>query len=173
MNYEEISYIILCFILASIFISVFFFTYLAKLEGEIIKNQINDVMNDFLTNLNIFLTDDEKKRIGNIILNNFSNPDMSSEDNETADKNKKLLKKSVIFFSILLGIGILIILTMWYINKFSLIDITKYSFILLAVIAVTEIGFANLVTKNYRLIDKNFISYVFLNELEKYKNESD
>lgn len=170
MKSQQISYIILSFILTATFISIFFFTYVANVEADIIKTQISNVINDFANSTNLVLTPTQKSKIGKIIVENLSMPDMSEEDANAQKTNNQLVKKSVIIFGILVGVGILLVFVLWYFNRFDILDIIKYSLVILAIVAMTELFFVTVVIKNYRLIDQNYISYLILNNLEKYAN---
>lgn len=170
MKSQEIAYIILSFVLAATFISIFFFTYVSSVEADIIKTQINNVVSNFISEASIALTPDQKAAIGKIVTDNLSVPDMSSDDADAENTNKKLIKKSIIIFSTLVAVGILAIIILWYFYRFDLVEITKYSLIILALVATTEILFVTLVTKNYRLIDENYVSYLLVNNLQNYAN---
>jgi hypothetical protein len=168
MNSQEISYIILSFILTASFISIFFFTYVSAVESEIIKTQLNNVLDGFCQQLNVVLSTKQKNEIGNLILNNLKIPDLTENDQTTAEQNKKLLNKSILIFSSLLGAGVFIIAVLWFFKRFSILPILKYSFIILICVAITEFLFVSLVTRNYRLVDQNYISYLILDSLKQY-----
>ena len=170
MKSQEIAYIVLSYILAATFISIFFFTYVASVEQDIIKTQVSSVVTEFINETNIFLTNNQKDEIGKIILNNLYMPNMDKEDEETDENNKKLLKKAILIFGVLISVGLLIIFILWYFYRFKIIEILIYSFIILFIIVITEISFVTLIVKNYRLIDKNYITYLILNNLKKYAN---
>ena len=168
MKSQEIAYIILSFVLTATFISVFFFTYVASVEEDIIKTQISGVINDFVSSTNLFLTPEQKSQVGKIIVENLSVPNMSKSDKEASETNKNLVKKSMVIFGSLIGIGILIIAGLWYFYRFDMMEIFRYSLIILALVVMTEILFVTLVTKNYRLIDQNYLTYLIITNLENY-----
>lgn len=170
MKSQQIAYIILSFILTSLFISIFFFTYVADTESEIIKDQINKVISDFVSSTNLFLSPDQKTQVGKIIMENLSVPDMSNADRTASKTNSNLLKKTMIAFGILIGLGLISILAMWYKYRFEFDQMIKHSIIILCLVAITEILFVTLVTKNYRLIDENYLSYLILTNLQNYAN---
>ena len=170
MKSREIAYIIFSFILTSTFISIFFFTYVASVESDIIKTQISDVINEFVKSTDIEIKTEKKNQIGKVIINSLNIPDMSEADDKAKKNNDDLFKKSIIVFGALIGIGVLAILIMWYFYRFNILEIVKYSFIILGLVALTEIVFVTFVTKNYRLIDKNYLSYLILTNLQKYAN---
>lgn len=170
MKSQEIGYIILSFILTATFISIFFFTYVANVEGDIIKTQISKVIDDFVSSTGLILTPEQKTQVGKIIVENLSVPDMSKQDSDVQNTNNDLIKKSMIIFGALIGIGIFVIAILWYFYRFDILEILKYSLIMLGVIAMTELLFVTLVTKNYRLIDENYLSYLIITTLQEYAN---
>ena len=170
MKSQEIAYIILSFVLIATFIAVFFFTYVSSVEADIIKTQISNVIKDFVSSTDLVLTPEQKNQVGSIIVSNLTVPDMSEDDRKAMKTNDDLLKKSMIIFGILVGTGLVIVVAMWYRYRFDILDIFKYSLIMLCVIAITELLFVTLVTKNYRLIDDNYISYLVVTNLQAYAN---
>lgn len=168
MKSQEIAYIILSFVIIATFIAVFFFTYVSDIEADIIKTQIDKVITDFVSTTNIVLTPDQKSQVGEIITENLTVPDMSEDDRKAAETNRDLIKKSMIIFGSLVGAGLLLVIVLWYRYRFDILDIFKYSLIMLGVIAMTELLFVTLVTKNYVLIDQNYLSYLVITNLQKY-----
>ncbi len=168
MNSQEIAYLILTFTLSATFIAVFFFTYVSGVEADIIKNQINGVITEFVQSSQLILSPDEKSKIGQLIIQNMAIPDMSQQDKEATDNNNRLIKKSMIIFGSILGIGILILLALYLMYKFNIGELLKYSFIILGLVMLTEIMFVTFVTKNYKLIDTNYIKYLLIKNLENY-----
>ena len=56
MIYEKIASTILSIILMSAFLGIFFFTYAAHVEKNIVKNQSANIINDLTEDLNSILT---------------------------------------------------------------------------------------------------------------------
>lgn len=168
MNSSEIAYIILSFALTATFISIFFFTYVSQVESDIIKTQITDSIEGFVSATNLFLTPEQKKNIGKTILASLTPPDMSKQDAEASETNNKLIHKSIIVFSTIVSVAILIIIILWYNYRFEMIDIVKYSLIILSLVAVTETLFVTFITKNYRLLDDHYLSYLIIKNLNSY-----
>lgn len=171
MNTEEISYIILSFILISTFIVVFFYTYVSSVESDIIQDQIQDVIENFLSVSNLFLTDSQKEEIGKDFIAHLNSPDMKEADRNAEINNKKLIKKSILIFSIIFGIGIISLILLKFFKKYSIINVLTYSLIILILVAMTEFIFVTFVIKNYRIIDPNYVSYLLATNLESYKGK--
>jgi hypothetical protein len=170
MQSEEIAYIILSFILLATFISIFFFTYVASVEGQMVKTQIDDTIKSFMSGTKVLLPSDIREKIKIILDEKLKAPDMSAQDQDTADNNKKLINQALLIFGVLLGIGVVTIGTIWYFYRFSITNVLKYSFLILCIIALTEFLFVTFVIKNYRLIDQNYLNYLIIDTLESYKN---
>jgi hypothetical protein len=152
----------------AIFISIFFFTYVSKIEETVIKSQINSVIENFIGSSTFILTDEEKEVIKNDIIANFQVPDMSDQDRNADNSNKNLYMKSIIVFGIGIFIISILIISLWFYKKFNLIDIFKNTMIIFLIVACTEFLFVTFVTKNYQLIDENYITYILLKNLENY-----
>ena len=168
MKIKEISYIILSFILISTFISIFFFTYVSKVEEEIVKSQIKNSIDNLVSSSNLFLTERQKFLIKDVYLKNVKAPDMSEEDANIDKNNSALLRKTIIIFSCIVGVGLLIVFGLWYKYRFNIKEVVLTSFIILVLVALTEIFFVTYVTKNFLLIDENYLSYVILSNLKNY-----
>lgn len=168
MKVSEIAYIILSFLLISTFIAVFFFSYVSSIEAEIIKTQISTTLENFLSGMNLILTPSEKEEILRIIGNSIKVPDMSASDNQVQKVNSKLIQKSIIIFSTLIAVGFVVLGILRYNYSFELTEMLKYSLIILCLIAGTEILFVTFVTKNYRLIDPNFLTFTIVENLKAY-----
>ena len=173
MKSQELAYILLSFVLAATFISIFFFTYVSSVEEEIIKTQISNIVDEFTKSAVVMLPPDELEVVKAIITANLTMPDMSDEDKQASDTNSALLKKTIVIVSILVGSGGLIILIMWLYYRFDILEITKYSIIILALVAVTETLFVTLVTKNFILVDQNYFNTLILTNLYNYANSPD
>lgn len=167
MKSEEIAYIILTFVLAAAFIGIFFFTYISKVEGEIIQKEIDDIVSDLSKDIKFLMTTSQKKDIGEI-LKSVTKPDMSEVDNKVMENNKKLFKQAIYVFVIINIIGLIIVYLLWKKHKFSMKEVLKNTFIILSLVALTELFFVTYVTKNYILVDSNYIKYTILNSLQKY-----
>ena len=170
MQSEEIAYIILSFILLATFISIFFFTYVASVEGQMVKNQIDDTIKSFLSGTKVLLPSNVRENLKAILDANLKAPDMSTQDQDTANSNKKLINQALLIFGVLLGVGVAVIGIIWYFYRFSVFNVLKYSFLILAIIALTEFLFVTFVIKNYRLIDRNYLNYLIIDTLNSYKN---
>lgn len=169
---EDIAYLILTFTLIATFISVFFFTYVSKTEGDIVKSQMDKIVTDLMTDTGAVISASQKAQISQIITQNLKMPDMSQADADTASANNALKNKAAKVFGALILIGLLVIAGLWYKYRFSLMEITKYSFIILILIAATEFLFVSQISRNYQIVDANYVRYLIANRLRTYAQSS-
>jgi len=168
MNYnpEYIANIILHVILISTLITIFFFTYAAKVEEEIVKEQVNFIIEDLTDNINM-LPENAKEIVRNMS-REITEPDMTELDNKVIESNAQLLKKVTIMVSITLIVGVYIVYMMSKKYNFSFSDLMKHNFIVLVFVFITEFCFITYLGKNFRLGDANFVKKSVLTILKEY-----
>ena len=146
--------------LASSFIGVFFFTYAKNIEQEIVLNNIeysiNELTNDILYILPLDITIDIQKQLNDIKLD-----DMTEADNKVKKSNKELLKLAFTVQGIFLIIvlGIVISLKLYYPNDISLMQIFSENIILLIAIGIIEFIFLKFIAAQFKAADINKIKY--------------
>lgn len=172
MDSKEIAYIILTFALVATFIGIFFFTYVSKVEGKIVKSQIEKIVEDLVKSAKIVLSPEQKANVGEIVKTSLKAPDMSKEDDEVAKSNSELLKKAIKVFSILVGLSVFVVVMLWLRSRFDAVDVVKSSVFILALVALTEFLFVTYVSQNYIMVDSNYVKYVVLTALQKYSSEA-
>ena len=168
MGPHDVAYILLGVLLIAAFIALFFFTYVAKVEGQIVDNQIKDIVNDLTDGSRLVFNKQQLIAISAVLENNLTMPDMSSEDNDVVAHNKDLEKNAIKMFGIFIGIGVIILAVMWRRYKLDMGEIVKYSLITLALVALTEYLFVTIISKNYVLVDSNYVRYVLMKNLKAY-----
>lgn len=154
----------------SIFIGAFFFTYVAYIEKQVIKNQMDFLVNNLKNSTNMFgknINDAIKQKI-----NNISVQDLSVEDKLVEQHNKKIIK-NVININIIAVVVVSVIL--YFINTnynngtFNIKSIFKNNLIILVCIAFTEFLFITFFGANYISIEPNTVFLTILTNLKKYK----
>ena len=165
-----ISYVTLSVILVSTFISIFFFTYVSKVEEEIVKTQMDNIVVNLIKDLNLWVSP-EFKNILRDSVNKMKSPETSQEDDEVLKSNNKLLIKSIKVFGIVFCIGIFLIWCMWYKYRFNIKEIVLYNLIMICFVALTYFLFLISVPKNYNIIDVNHVKYMFLVNLKNWLNK--
>lgn len=162
------SNIILSFILIATFISIFFFTYVAKIENEIVQAHIDNSVYTMSKEMNIFITPEKRKIIKEMIIKNMKVPEDAEIDKRIDDNNKQLFNKTIVIFSIILVVGIFILGILWFFSRYDVLETIKYSIIMLVVSAIVYFLFITYITRKYILVDQNYISYVILSALNDY-----
>lgn len=173
MTPHDIAYIIFGVILIASFISVFFFTYVSKVEGQIVQNQMARIVNDLTSGNELILTPDQKRIIGTVIQSGLKTPDMSDVDAKVEANNNELKKKALKIFGTMVLVGCAIIAAIYVKYKgtdkaINLTEIVQYSMIILALVAATEFIFVSEITKNYEIIDPNYVRYLILDNFKTY-----
>jgi hypothetical protein len=167
---KEIANIILHVVFISTFIAIFFFTYAAKVEEEIVKLQVQYLVDDLTTNA--FLLPDHIKKSIKIKLDNITLPDLQSADNAVKEQNKKLMDHAIKIMLVFSVFGLLSAYYMSSVYDFSFIELLKENALAIVFVALTEYLFLNYVVKNYISADPHYVKRTFLNELHKDSNHN-
>ena len=171
MKTSEISaQIVLSFILIATFISIFFFTYIAKVENEIIESHIDNSVKSLTKELEIFITPEKRKVIKELVIRNINVDEDSEVDREIDRHNQTLFDKTILIFSIIIAVGLALLGLLWWIYRFNIFSTVKYSLIMLVLTGVVYFLFITYITRKYILIDGNYISYVIISALNDYAN---
>lgn len=165
----DIANTILGLILISSFVVIFFFTYGSKVEGEIVKKQSINIVNDLMDTADHVLTPEIKKNI----VKDIVAPDMTSEDDIVKKSNAILMRKAFSVIGIVFVIGIILVTIMSFVYKFSLKDLIIHNLIILVFIGLTEFVFLTFFAQNYITIDSSYIKLRTLQSVQKYAQNID
>lgn len=160
--------ILICVLFASLFIIIFFFTYVKKVEEEILIKNIDFTLDELVDDALPFIPDKNKKSLYNLL--NETNIEVDKEaDNIVEDANNSLIKKSV-YFGIFLSIFIFIVIAIIYlcnkdkINPF-IPEIVLENIIIVGSICLVEFLFLNFFISEYISANPNLIKKNLLNIL--------
>ena len=170
MEARDVAYILLGVILIASFITIFFFTYVSKVEGQVVKNQIADIVGNLTDNTKLIFTPTQLNIISAVLEQYLTMPDMRETDDRAEQNNREIQQNAIKIFGIGIAIGVFILLLMWYKYKFSMAELLKYSFITLFMIGITEYLFVTIVSKNYIIVDPNYVRYLIVRNLRDYAN---
>ena len=162
------SNILVHVLILSIFLTVFFFTIAVTVEKNIVKKQINFLIDDLLGNILKGLSPEKKNFIKNIINTEKQTTKKNESDDLVKKSNKAIIKKCIIFISILVIISFIILINIGIIFKWNLNDIKILvvgAIITLIFVAFTETTFLFLIASNYLSADVNKIENRALNIL--------
>ncbi len=182
---RDLVNVLLHIMLLSTFIVIFFFSYDAYVEGQVVKNSITSVVKSCINDLLLVVP---SGTIPPGSLDNLSVPDLSKEDSEVAESNAKLLKKAGTFIGIFLGVGIIVIIGLWKWsvhrqgwvfpkkrplfrnNGFSIGRVCAENFVMLLFVALSEFIFTMFVAANYKPLDNNSVKRLIIKNLVEYSN---
>ena len=144
------------------FVAIFFFTYGKYVEKQVVQANARLLVSSLVDNVAFFGSEISPEHMEDLhkALSNMQLPDTSASDKQVADDNKKLVKQT---FKVILGgaaIALVMAVLFWYFivkqdwKVFGFNIVTK-SLLLLLVVAITELAYFTLITKNYRSIDPN------------------
>ena len=143
----------------AMFVPILFFTYGAYIEKDIVRKQVVRLIDN--------LTSEAKSL-------NYNIPDVKIPISKDLDKtvkesNDKLIKKAFLYLSVGFVGGIALTIGLWLYAKknFDYKHMAYENFGLLFLVAITEIAFFGVVSRNYRTLDSNKIKKFILTEVAK------
>lgn len=166
MEYKQICQIILNVTIISSFIGIFFFTYASTVEKQILEDQSKYIAETMADNVKNFIPGDVKQDI----VKTLNKPDLSQQDKDAEDSNKKLRKKALIVLGTLFIVGIIATFVVSKIGNIGF-HIVKEAIVILFFVALTEFLFLNIITRNYKVADPNFVTSEMLKSVRKVYSE--
>lgn len=158
---ENAANIIIHIIFMVILITLIFFTYTTYIERASIIDQTSDIIRSLVQEIRFYVGDDTMKQISNSVKDSLGTYMLSDSivqaDKEIVEINTNLIIKALIFVSILVFVATIIVIWLWYKNKFSLLDLLTSNMISVIFIAAAEILFISVIVRNYKSIDENFV----------------
>ena len=141
----------------AMFVPILFFTYGAYIEKQIVKNQVERLVESF--------TSDAKNL--NIGIPPIDIPVDKKFDSSVKKINDDLIKKSFTILTIGFIVGVILSLVLWkYAKKtFNFKHLVYENFSLLLLVAITEIIFFGVISRNYRTLDSNGIKRYILEKI--------
>ena len=141
----------------SMFVPILFFTYGAYIEKDIVRKQVVRL----IENLTSSVTD-----LGHTIPD-IDIPISKDLDETVKESNSKLIKKAFLYLSVGFVGGIALTLGLWIYAKknFDYKHMAYENFALLVLVAIAEIAFFGVVSRNYRTLDSNKIKHYILTEV--------
>ena len=151
---------------ASIFLIIFFFKYLKKIEEAVIINHVNFIIDSLLDDILPFIPPKNREAIYNYI-NSLNLTVDKSADITSINSNTLLLQKSISVITELTIVIIIIIAVIYLFNKEKLNpylpQIVIENLIIAGFIALTISTFLNSFATKFILINPNQIKYNLLN----------
>ena len=172
----EVCNILLHIMLISAFLGSYFFTFGAYLERQVLKDQLNFLVDTTLQPFKILFPD-----VSNDIKQKIKKHEFrinETADNKSTLNNKKTIDKAIKFITTFFIIGFIIILLLSKIldkegltTSQFLKKLLIHNFIILIFIAATEFIFAFYFAKKYMSLDINELKKEIFISLDKLKNK--
>ena len=160
---KQAIHVLLNFLLASLLISVFFFTYGVYIEKEIIKNQMA-YLSEYAVQM-INLSGPEIKTTVQTALKTYAKSEISSShDKQIVENNSKIKLNAIKILGILTGAVFILVFALSYFVQFKLdfIHIINQSLVILLGIAFVEFVFLTFFASRYISVDVNKIIFTVL-----------
>jgi len=164
---KDIGNIILHVILIATLITIFFFTYATTVEEEIVKDQVDFIIEDLTDSTKLFPP--EMTGVLKTSIDAMELPDMKSVDSEVEEKNKKLMNNVLILIGSILISGLSLVYFMSQKYDFSFLELIKHNAIVLVFVGLTGFFFLRYLAKNFRSGDPNHVKKTVLVTLKNLK----
>jgi len=164
---EMITKVLINVLFISIFIGFFFFTYGAYIEKKVVKKQMGYLSTNFMETIK--LLGKNVNEIASDNVNSITIPDLSHEDEEANENNKKVMKQ-VIKVNIIFILFVSFIVYYIYKNSngtYDLKEIIKENLVILVFIGLIEFVFLTFFISRYISIDPNKAKLVILQSLKE------
>ena len=168
MNYKQAAHIVLNITIISKFIGFLFFTYGKRVEKQIVQDQSEYIAKTIANDIKIFIPNELKIKLKE----QLKVPDMSKEDAAVEKSNSELQKKAMIVLGVLFLIGIFTTIVICIIGDLNF-RVLLESIVILFFVALTEILFLNLVARNYKIADPNFVKRQLLESIKEQVSKPD
>jgi hypothetical protein len=164
---KDTGNIILHVILISTLIIIFFFTYVTTLEEEIVKDQVDFIIEDLTEGTKLFPR--EVTGLLRTSIDEIELPDMKEIDEEVEKKNKRLRNHVLVLSAAIVVSGLSLVYFMSQKYNFSFLDVVKHNAIVLAFVGLTGFFFLRYLAKNFRSGDPNHVKKTVLVTLKNMK----
>ncbi|MCJ7638192.1 MAG: hypothetical protein MUO21_11945 [Nitrososphaeraceae archaeon] len=165
LSSKDIASIILHIIIIATFIIIFFFTYGSYLEGQVVKQQMEYIVEDLVGDLKIVAP--ELATGLRVSLEAVPKPNLEEADKAAEEKNKQLRNKAFIVIGIALFIGVGTVYGMSRYFGFPLKDIIIVNIVSLIAVGITYFMFSTFFIGHYRSADPNFVKKKVLESLKQ------
>jgi len=163
LNPRDISSIIINVIFVASFLTVFFFTYVAKVEETVVIGQIEYLVKRFTGDMKL-LPDNILANLKSVVAN-MKKPNTDKADAEVEEINKKIMKKALTYVACDLAVGLFGV--HWASKKwgFDFMNIIKENLIILGFVGLTEYSFLTFFGAKFMSADPNKIKLAVVNKL--------
>jgi len=144
------------------FLGVFFFTYVADVEKDIVKMNTKIVTDDLMQLIGPTLSDESKLSLKL----KLKEPDLKEADKMVKDHNTKVQNNAMSILILLLDIGLTISFIIAVVYKHHFLKILGMNLIILTLVGLTEYTFIHFIPHKYITADTNFVRGTILTKLK-------
>lgn len=152
---ETLANIILHVVLIATFVTIFFFTWGAKLEKQVMESQMDYICRDFASNIRI-LSPNAADAI-KLQLSKLPIPNLEEEDKAAAAANKKLMQHTTIIVVTAFILGLVAVIGLGFAFKLPAKQIILANLVSLVAVALTYFVFSTYFVTAYKSADPNFV----------------
>jgi hypothetical protein len=181
---EIVFNVLLTVVLFSLFVLAFFFVFAAKVERNVVRTSVQDVVTEFSNEIK-FVLDEEQAKSVSAALANVRIPDMAAADDEVKNNNSALTKKATKVLG-LSALGIVIVVVIAYVslrgsvamktphlnvagrgypNMTKVLLVTTFGFV---AVILTEFAFLFIVANRYKPLDANKVKCTVIDTLLQF-----
>lgn len=160
--------ILLGVVLIATFIATFFFTFVSKVERDVVKGQMEKIVRDLTQTIKLYTSNQGGGEQISKLVSNLQVPNLQKQDDAVTEHNKAIKKKAGIIFGVIILVGLIIIISQARYIKSELDIIIFANLLVLGFVALTEYLFVSRVSKNYQIIDGNYVRYLILKDIKDY-----
>lgn len=143
-------------------LGIFFFTYAASVEEDIVKSNAIIAVSDIMDSVGPLLNNKIKKDLKNKLVE----PDQSEADKESNKHNTHLMHEAMAKLFIILDIGLTIGFILSIIYNHNFIKIVGLNLLIVLLVGCTEYTFLNFLPHKFISVDTNYIRWKILTKLK-------
>jgi hypothetical protein len=147
--------------LYAVLTNILYIIYISKSENDIIKNNINYLIDNFLPN-KYFLDEQLRKTILTSI-NNISTENLKKLDDEKIKNNKDIINKSIKNISIIFIVCITLVFAWCYYFNLDFAQIILNNTIIIVFLLFVQLAFFYIIRTQYLIADTNIVKNKFAN----------
>lgn len=168
---EVIANMILQIVLIATLNIAMYFTYTTSIEKRIVETETTRIVQDLTTDIRTVLPNDSLAYLNEKISPYLVVPDLSKEDEDVRKANKELVYQSVKVLTISVLVGLIVVIGLSVIFKFSMKDLFLHNIGILLVVAIVELVFLTFIVQYYISVDSNFVKRTIIDTLQRYVDE--
>ena len=161
---QGISNILIGLVLFTVFVSVFYFTYAAAVEGQVVTKQVNILVDSLVGDIGSF----------GVTIPPLVAPDMSAEDLQVKQNNDALLAQATTTVGIFVGVVALVVVGLWAFQKyyiggeFDVLSIGLSNLVLIVFVGLTEYFYLTFISGNYQSMNPNAVKANILKNIVNF-----